>query len=383
MLYFDNAATSFPKPAEVKSAVREAFEFYGANPGRSGHKMAQETGAAVFKCRQKAAEFFGCKEIENVVFTKNCTEALNTVIMSILSEGGHCVTSDLEHNSVSRPLFELERKGKASWSAARVSENDPEETLKAFDKAFKKDTKLLAVTGASNAFGIKPPVTELAELAHEHGALFLLDAAQTAGSEDYDMEAQGFDFVCAPGHKGLNGPMGTGLLLTRLPESLKPLTFGGTGNYSLRLEQEGELPEVLESGTINVPGICGLCAGIESVSVEGAEKIGEREIQLAQFIFSELQKICGVKLFTGFPRRETHVPVISFTLGDLTGEETAARLAEKGAALRGGFQCAALAHRKMGTEKRGTCRISVGRYNTFREAQELIKLIYAQAKICS
>ena len=348
MLYFDNAATTWPKPAEVKSAVFSALIYYGANPGRSGHKMAMETAAQVFKCREKAAAFFGCSELENVVFTKNCTEALNIAIKSA-AFGGHCVISDLEHNSVLRPLYDMQLRGEAAFSVAEVDLHDEEQTLANFEHEMRNNTKAVAVTGASNAFGIKPPVLKIAKLAHRYGALFILDAAQTAGSEKYNMEQSEIDILCAPGHKGLLGPMGTGILAA-------------------------------ESGTLNVPGICGLSAGIEKIASEGEAAVAKREMQLAQMIYAELLSMNNVTLFTPFPDEKGFAPVISFVIGDLTGEQTAAALAEKGAAARGGFHCAALAHRKMGTENRGTCRISIGPMNTFDEAMKLVRIIYFAAK---
>ncbi len=376
MLYFDNAATTYPKPYEVRRAVNASFLYYGANPGRSGHKLAMDTAREVFKCREKVDKLFGCIYSENVIFTKNCTEAINLVIVSVVPKG-HCVISDLEHNSVLRPLYNLKSKGEADFSVAKVIENDADSTLMSFKNAIKKNTKLMIVTGASNVFGIKPPVKELAALAHEHGVLFMLDAAQTAGSEKYDMEKDNIDFICAPGHKGLLGPMGTGIIVAKQPELLKPLLFGGTGTYSLEPKQPDTIPEGLESGTLNVPGICGLSAGISKVMKEGEERIGEREIKIAQFIYSELAKMKNVTLFTEYPTQNTHAAVISFVIGDLTGEATAQLLSNNGIASRGGFHCAALAHKKFATDKRGTCRISVGPMNTFSEATKLIKIIYS------
>ncbi|MGN0628020.1 MAG: aminotransferase class V-fold PLP-dependent enzyme [Oscillospiraceae bacterium] len=376
MLYFDNAATTYPKPYEVRKAVNSSFLYYGANPGRSGHSLAMDTAREVFKCRERAAKLFGCAFPENVIFTKNCTEAINLVIMSIVP-GGHCVISDLEHNSVLRPLHYLKNKGEADFSVAKVYEGDTDSTLMSFKNAIRKNTKLVAVTGASNVFGVKPPIKELAALAHEHGVLFMLDAAQTAGSEKYDMEKDNIDFICAPGHKGLMGPMGTGLLVAKNPELLHPLLFGGTGTYSLEARQPDMIPEGLESGTINVPGICGLSAGISRVMREGEEKIAAREMKIAQFIYSELAKMKNIRLFTQYPSKGTHAPVISFVIGDLTGERTAELISQRGIATRGGFHCAALAHRKFATDKIGTCRISVGPMNTMNEAAKLVKIIYS------
>ena len=380
MLYFDNAATTFPKPASVRKAVEEAFYCFGANPGRSGHKMGMETAKKVFETRKKAADFFGLSESENLVFTKNCTEALNIVLMSIGSEGGHFIISDLEHNSVLRPLFELKKLGKADFSVAEVFESEPEKTVESFRKLIRSDTKMIVATGSSNVFGIKLPIKMLAKLAHENGILFLADMAQTAGSEHMDMEKTGVDFICAPGHKGLLGPMGTGILAAKRPELLKPHLFGGTGSYSLLPNQPEDLPEMLESGTLNVPGICGLFAGIEKVVSEGEDKISEREIGLAQKLYSEISKIKNAALFTGFPEKETHSAVVSFVLGDLSGEKTAEKLSEKGVASRGGFHCSALAHQKMNTEKRGTCRLSIGPLNTEEEILKLIGIIHGISK---
>ena len=380
MLYFDNAATTFPKPASVRKAVEEAFYCFGANPGRSGHKMGMETAKKVFETRKKAADFFGLSESENLVFTKNCTEALNIVLMSIGSEGGHFIISDLEHNSVLRPLFELKKLGKADFSVAEVFESEPEKTVESFRKLIRSDTKMIVATGSSNVFGIKLPIKMLAKLAHENGILFLADMAQTAGSEHMDMEKTGVDFICAPGHKGLLGPMGTGILAAKRPELLKPHLFGGTGSYSLLPSQPEDLPEMLESGTLNVPGICGLFAGIERVVSEGEDKISEREIGLAQKLYSEISKIKNAALFTGFPEKETHSAVVSFVLGDLSGEKTAEKLSEKGVASRGGFHCSALAHQKMNTEKRGTCRLSIGPLNTEEEILKLIGIIHGISK---
>lgn len=380
MLYFDNAATSFPKPLSVRKAMEEALLFYGANPGRSGHKMGMETSRRIFEAREKAGKLFGISQSENLVFTKNCTESINTVLMSIGKGGGHFIISDLEHNSVLRPLYDLKNRGIIDFSVAETFESDPEKTAKSYEKLIRSDTKMLVATGESNIFGIKLPRKLIAETAREHGLLFMLDAAQIAGSEGINMEKENIDFLCAPGHKGLLGPMGTGILVTEKPKLLKPLIFGGTGSYSLLASQPEELPEMLESGTLNVPGICGLSAGMDFVMSKGSENIGKREVFLSKILYSELSKMKNIKLYTGFPESETHGAVISFNLGDLTGEETSALLSEKGVASRGGFHCAALAHRKMNTEKRGTCRLSIGPMNTEREILKLIGIIHGLSK---
>lgn len=383
MLYFDNAATTFPKPAEVRKAVWNAMLYEGANPGRSGYPMAINTAKTVYLCRERAGSLFGVPDVENVVFTKNCTEALNTVLMSG-QISGHCIISDMEHNSVLRPLYKRKEEGTLDYSVACVSEKDPEETVRSYRDAFQKDTRLVVATGASNAFGIKLPIRELAALAHKNGALFLLDAAQTAGTEQYDMELDHIDFICAPGHKGLLGPMGTGLLIVRDSTLVDPLLYGGTGNFSLEASQPPDWPERMESGTLNVPGIAGLSAGMDKVMREGAEKIGEREEKLLQILYSELIRMPGITVYTDYPEKESHAALLSLNIGDLTGERTAEILAERGVATRGGFHCAALAHRKMGTEKRGTCRVSIGPMTTFDDVMKLVRIIYGETKkLCS
>ena len=174
MLYFDNAATSWPKPISVKKAVSDALQYYGANPGRSGHEMAMETAKKVYSCRKKAAELFGISAPENIVFTKNCTEAINIVLMSMAQSGGHIIISDLEHNSVLRPLYELKKRGNIDFSVAEVFENEPDKTVESYRKLICGDTKMLVATGESNVFGIKLPIDLLAKLANEHGILFFM-----------------------------------------------------------------------------------------------------------------------------------------------------------------------------------------------------------------
>lgn len=372
MIYLDNAATSFPKPPEVAAAVCRAMRVYGANPGRSGHRLSIMASRAVYRCRELAAAHFGLSQPENAVFTKNCTEALNIVIQSLLSEGGHCVISDLEHNSVYRPIWELERRGTARYSVAEVTPGDPEATLAAFSELLEPETKLVVCTGASNVFGIKPPVRRIAALCRERGVPFLLDAAQTAGAESYDMERDGIDFIAAPGHKGLLGPMGTGLLLCGRPELLHPLMYGGTGSASLEPGQPDYLPDMLESGTLDLPGIAGLAEGIAWVSARGAENIGRRECALAARIWDGIAKTPGLRLLTARPAPTEMSPVVSFVPDGMTGEEAAARLDALGVAARGGYHCAALAHKKMGTQECGACRLSPGPLSTAADADHAV-----------
>lgn len=373
MLYFDNAATTFPKPPEVLRAVNGSFRYFGANPGRSGYPMSMDTAREVYRVRSAAGEFFGAPP-ENVIFTRNCTESLNLVILSMLKKGGHCVISDLEHNSVLRPVYARSREGDVHFDCAEVPLSEPEAAVESYRNLIRPDTKLIVATGASNVFGTLLPVKEIAALSAEYDIPFLLDAAQVAGTEDISL-ADGYDFVAAPGHKGLMGPMGTGLLILKgnvLPE---PLLYGGTGSQSLMPGQPDEPPERYESGTLNVPGILGLGAGIGWVKRMGRDAIRKREMEIVQSLYDALCEMEHIDLFAPRPELGKSAPVLSFAMEGKTGEETSALLAKQGIASRGGFHCAALAHRKMGTDDRGTCRLSVGPMNHIYEAESALRKI--------
>jgi len=370
MVYLDNAATTFPKPAAVTEGVLRAMRLFGANPGRSGHRLSLAAAREVYRCRELAAESFGLAQPENAVFTKNCTEALNIVIQSLLAEGGECVVSDLEHNAVYRPVWELARGGRAAYRVAQVVPGEPERTLENFGAAVGAETRLVVCTGASNVFGVKLPVACIAAMCRERGVPFLLDAAQTAGAEVIDMERDGVDFVAAPGHKGLMGPMGTGLLLARRPELLRPLLYGGTGSASLEPEQPRALPDMLEAGTLDLPGIAGLAQGLAWVRARGEKNIEARELSLSASLWDALSRVEGVRLLSPRPERGIAAPMVTLLVSGMTGEAAAAGLDALGVAARGGYHCAALAHRKYGTLGTGACRLSFGPLNTPEDAEK-------------
>ncbi len=374
LIYFDNAATTFPKPPSVPAAVRTTLLRYGANPGRSGHNMAAETAKQVFRCREKAAALFRCQP-EQVVFTQNCTHAINTVIYGLIRRGDHILISDLEHNAVARCVHQLWKDGICSYTVVTTSEDD-EETVENFRRALRPDSRLIVCTHGSNVFGNILPIARLAALAHEHGLLFAADCAQSGGVLDIDLSAQGMDFVCLPGHKGLYGPSGTGLLLCNCDTPLRPLMQGGTGNNSLELEMPPDLPERLESGTVNTVGIIGLAAGIDYVQNHGTKKIYDFEMKLIRRIYEELCDVPWVTFYGPKPQKHRSLPVLSLTLGSMDGTESADWLNREGnIATRGGFHCAKLAHETYGTQLRGTCRISVGSFNHMAEVERLCGLI--------
>lgn len=380
MIYFDNAATTFPKPKSVRDAVAEAMERYGANPGRSGHKMSMDTAVKVYEAREAVADFFGAENIGDVIFTSNCTHALNFAIKGTVKHGDHIIISDLEHNSVLRPIHALAEKGIASYSVAEVFEGDSDATVEAFRRLIKPNTRMIAVTHASNVWGVRLPIEKLGALAREYDLLFLVDAAQTAGVLPIDMQKLGIDFLCAAGHKSLYGPAGTGVLITPLGAVIDCCFEGGTGSMSSEFGQPTEMPERLESGTVNTSGIIGLGAGVRYVAEHGASNIYRDTMRVAAEIHGGLSKMPKVRLYTNGFKAGTHLPVVSFNIDGIPSEEVTARLSDMGFATRAGLHCAPLAHIKTGTLEIGAVRISVGSMNTRAQAQQLLAAVHRLAK---
>ena len=370
VIYWDNAATTWPKPVAVRRAVGQALCRYGANPGRSGHRMSLATAEQMYACRQAAAGFFGLSDAAGVVFTPSCTYALNTVVRGLLETGGRVLTSDLEHNAVHRPAAALDgRYDVAAWSP------DEEETVENFLRAIRPDTRLLVCTHASNVFGVTLPIRRLARLAHENGLLFCVDAAQTAGVLPIHMELDDIDYLCVAPHKGLYAPMGTGLLLCREGERISPLVRGGTGNLSMLAEQPPGLPERLESGTPNTAGICGAQAGLAFVEGQGRQSIYTHEMRLLQRVYDGLRGQPGIRLYTPRPETGRAVPVLSFNVEGRPSEETARWLDERGIAVRAGLHCAPQAHRRFGTLEGGTVRLAPSVFSTAEEAEKITEKI--------
>lgn len=378
LIYLDNSATTYPKPPSVARAVGEALSRYGANPGRGGFRMSVETGRAVYSCREAIAELFNAPGPECVVFQGSCTGALNLVMKGLLKPGDHVVVSDLEHNAVMRPLEALKERG-VSYSAAEVTPGDSDATLDAFRKAMTPKTRLLVCTQASNVFGVRVPVERLAALCHQYGAKICVDAAQSAGVLPIDIMDSGIDYLCCAGHKGLYGPMGTGLLVFRDPQDkLGTLIEGGTGTQSMSLLQPDDPPERYEAGTINVPGILGLRAGVRFVKGRGPENIYKEEMGKTAYLYRGLQSLKKVKLYTPEPKAPWFVPVLSFNVEGMNSEEVGEYLAGKNIAVRCGLHCAPCAHRKLGGGEGGTVRASV---SVFTKKQELDALIGAVSRL--
>lgn len=356
MIYFDNGATTFPKPRSVTRSMMNAMLGSGANPGRSGHKMSLRAGEIIYSCRKNAARLFGVSDPENIIFTYNCTSALNTVIHGMLKRGDHAVISSLEHNAVLRPLEYMKQNEGVSYSIAEYSSDDGQ-TLDNFRQAIQKNTRLVICTAASNVFGVRLPVERLAAMCRIYGIPFCVDAAQTAGCVPVSMEDSGIDFLCCAGHKGLYGPMGTGILALNSEKLPECLTQGGTGSMSASAVQPEVLPDKYESGTPNLPGIAGLNEGIKFVLGRGESNILQSETRLARLLYDGISKNKRVRLYTERPSAESCVPVISFNIDGKDSEEVASVLSDKfNIAVRAGLHCAPLAHRSFGTRESGTVR---------------------------
>lgn len=345
MIYLDSGATSFHKPPSVFRAAEKAMRTC-ANPGRGAYPAAMEAAKVVFTCREAAAELFSCRP-EQVVLTTSCTHGLNIALHSLVRPGDRVVVTGFEHNAVTRPLHGLG----AEIQVAGRRLFDWSDTLECFERAL-KTADAAVFTHVSNVFGYILPVREMAALCRRRGIPFVIDAAQSAGTLPVDFSELGADFIAMPGHKGLLGLQGTGLLLCAEPG--QPLLFGGTGSQSIPQEMPGELPERLEAGTLNVPGYAALTQGLKYLKKVGTERIFRQEQQLLRRCIRSLAQQ-GFRVFAG----EHQAATVSFLPG-MDCEEAAAILAGQGIAVRAGLHCAPLAHESAGTLETGTVRVSLG-----------------------
>ncbi len=375
MTYWDNAATTWPKPPSVRAAVANAFQHYGANPGRAGHDFSLQTAEMIWSCRTLAADLFGVPKAERVVFTSNCTDGLNIVIHSLAKRGGHVILSDMEHNAVLRPLYAYAKQGLLSYDIAVTDPASPENTVRHFERLIRPSTSAIICTQASNVFGNAMPIRAIGEMAHRYGIWVVVDGAQGAGLIPIHLVRDHVDVYCAPGHKGLYGPTGTGLICCQDHVVLEPLVYGGTGTKSLDRRQPTDWPEALESGTLNVIGIAGLRAGIQSVLQMGVENIAHHERTVLYPLYRVLSACEGITLYNRWQDIGIGAPVLSFNVNGLHSEETAALLNEHQIFCRAGLHCAPLAHRKYQTLESGTVRLSPSRYTTIQEAKFVEKVI--------
>lgn len=374
MIYLDNAATTYPKPQSVIKAVDDALK-KSANPGRSGHTLSQSTAISVYEVREKLKDMFSAPSVENVVFTLNCTHAINYVLKGLIKSGDRIVTSSFEHNAVMRPLEKLKKQG-VHIDIAEAYPDDKEATVRSFSRLINTNTKLVICTAASNVIGLKMPIKEIGMMCKQFGISFCVDAAQLAGVCDINMKECNIDYLCIAAHKGLYAPMGTGVLITK-DNRLDTIIEGGTGTASIMLDQPDDLPEMLESGTINVPGIIGLGAGIDFVKSKGFDKIYNHEMGLVKRLYKQLKSTPGVKLYTPEPD-DNYAPVLSFNINGLNSVDSASKLNSLGFATRAGLHCAPFAHKRIGTIESGTVRICP---SVFTSGQDIDKFAAAVRQI--
>lgn len=372
MIYFDNAATTWPKPPGVTAAVARCIREMGANPGRSGHRMSVEAGKMVEETRKKLARLFNIKnsQYERIVFTLNATGALNLALKGLLKAGDHVITSSMEHNSVSRPLNMLEKEGVRVTRIRCASDGsmDPDEV----HRAIGPETRLIAVTHASNVTGTVMPVKEIGKVAGEAGVVLLLDAAQSAGVLDIDVEEMNIGLLAFPGHKGLLGPTGTGGLYIREGIVLEPVIAGGTGSHSDLPGMPDTLPERYEAGTLNTAGIAGLGAGIDFIFGEGLKRIREHELKLTKRFIEGAGKVPGLKIY-GPAGIDCRAPVVSFRIEGRKSTEIGGILDRNyGIECRAGLHCAPDAHHTLGTFEQKLVRFGFSYFNTEEEVDRAI-----------
>lgn len=378
MIYLDNAATSYPKPESVYKSVLEAMKYYGANPGRSGHKLALKAGRGIYETREALATLFNIDNPMNIIFTNNATEALNLGIKGLLQKEDHVITTTMEHNSVLRPIKSLENKGVENTIVECDSEGNID--IDDIEKSIKNNTKLIVTTHASNVTGTIFPIKEIGELAKRNNIIYMVDAAQTAGIYDIDVEDMNIDILAFPGHKSLLGPQGTGGLYIKEGIDLVQMKEGGTGSKSHELTQPLILPDRYESGTPNTPGIIGLGAGVKYILNKGIKNIRNHEKELLKLFLNGLKEIDKVKLY-GTVEVEKRAPVVSINIGEEDSSEISFVLDDVfDIATRSGLHCAPLAHKSLNTLDKGIIRFSIGPFNTKYDIKNALKAIKEIAK---
>jgi cysteine desulfurase family protein len=375
MIYLDNAATSWPKPSAVLDAVMFAMSSAGGNPGRGGHNLVAAATDVVNETRIKLAKFFNIKSEKRIIFTSNATEALNLAILGKIKNSDHIIISNMEHNSVTRPIEYLIHSKNIRCTKVKTDKEDgvnPDD----IGKAIEKNTKLIIMTHASNVTGTVNNIREIGRIAKEREIPFLVDASQTAGILPIDVFEDNIDLLAFPGHKGLLGSMGTGGLYIGDNINLEPIKFGGTGVYSEERMQPKELPFRFESGTLNMPGIAGLGKGIDFINETKIENIKNHELTLTEKLLDELLLIKGIKIY-GSKKVKNRVSTISFNVADIDASDVAAILDSSfNIAVRSGLHCAPDAHRAIDTfNEGGTVRVSPGFFNDEKDIKTFLDAI--------
>ncbi len=373
LLYLDNAATSFPKPPQVTDAVCRCMAYAGGNPGRGTHVLSSRAADVVYDCREAAGGFFHVSP-ERVVFTLNTTHGLNTVIKGYLRPGDHVLISDISHNAVYRPVYRLAQLSGVSFDVYTAGLSG--EALRGeLCGLLRPETRMIVVTHMSNAASFSDSLAEIGRFCREFGLFCIVDAAQSAGHIPVYADMEGITAICVPGHKGLLGPMGTGMILFSDTAPLcDTLMEGGSGILSLSGEMPPDLPEHLEGGTLGTPGIAGLCEGIRFVSRMG--DLGGHISELSSLLWEEMHNMSGIRLYGGGDSG-----IVSFTVDGVSPAETAGFLDRCGICVRSGYHCAPLAHRKFGSMENGSVRVSFGVFNTRRDVKRVVDCISKCKKI--
>ena len=371
MIYLDNAATTRQKPQQVIDAVVNAMTAMG-NAGRGAHGSALEASRAVYNTRYKLAKLFGCKRADHVVFTCNSTEALNIAISGVMNPGDHVITTDLEHNSVLRPLYRLESEGKVSLSFVSA-DRQGRPRMEEFESLIRSNTRAIVCTHASNLTGEIIDLYQVGKIAREHGILLIVDASQTAGCVPIDMEAMGIDILCFTGHKGIYGPQGTGGLCIREGVEIRPFKVGGSGIHSYLKHQPEEYPTRLEAGTLNSHGLMGLSAALDFLEETGVAAIAEKEHQLMMRFYKGVANLPGVTVYGDFSEGHKRTAVVTLNIRDYDSGAVADELSEcYDIATRAGAHCAPRMHEALGTVDQGAVRFSFSWFTTEEEVDAAI-----------
>ena len=378
MFYFDNAATSVPKPPAVMEAAERAIRKYGGNPGRGGHDFTVAVSEQIFAVRAVAADLF-CAKPEHVVFTNNCTHALNIAIKGLAKQGSSVITSNLEHNSVMRPLYKLKNHGRIRWIQANVFQKSDAEILEEFRKKISPKTSCVICTHASNVTGQILPIRDIYHLCRKRRIPFVVDAAQTAGVIPIQVDVD-CDIICIAAHKGLYGPTSCGMMI--LGDKVRPATLmeGGSGGDSLSLTPPDYTPERYEAGTVNSVGILALGEGIRFVSELDSKRIRNHELDLCQTVLEELSETPGIILYQTSFYSDNQAPILLFNFDKLTSGDGAQALNQAGFALRGGLHCAPSAHKALKTLETGAIRFSPSAFSTHDEVEKFCNAVKNIAK---
>ena len=374
-IYLDQAATSFQKPPEVLRAMSEHMLNRGGNPGRGSHRLALAAAEEVYACREAASALFDLGHPERVIFTMNTTQALNLALRGFLSKGDHVLCSDLEHNSVFRPLWAMQKEGRITFDIFSTFVASPlrneEMILQDLERRIRPNTKMVVCAHASNLCSSVLPLEAIGHLCRRRGILFVVDAAQSAGVYEISMRQMGIDALCVPAHKGLMGPQGVGMLLLGEGITPTPLIFGGNGVDSLSGDMSEDMPEAYEAGTLPGAGISGLRAGMGFITRVGLDNIHRHEEKLGNRVKTALLRMPHVSVYA--PHLEGGV--VLFSVDGMTSEEVGAFLDRHGICVRPGFHCCALGHKTLKTPDEGAVRASFGYFNTEKECDYLITAV--------